>query len=261
MVNPERPLAIADLVTLLEIVGDQREFLREDGVDLARRVGRRLEEDVGAIGVRQEDLVRAIEQIAQALAVAVAVLDVLEHRPRRILAGGRLPIERIARARVLPGQIPDRVPRAAVLDLDQRDAVERQLIQRPDGVGDVLSRRGLETTRRALGFAGQDAPQLPVREDEVPFEHHELLEPAPVDARVEHTPALDRARPHEHHRRRERPVDRGWRRETSLTAPRTGIDVDRRHLHALNHHQPFAIVVRTRLHARIRPIGHPSSRD
>ena len=121
----------ADLRPLLEVVGRQREFLREDRVDLARRIDRRLEEDVGAIGVRQEDLVRANEQIAQAVAVAVAVLDVLEHRARGIFAGGRLPIERIARAGVLLRQVADRVPRAAVLDLDQRDAVEGQLKQLP----------------------------------------------------------------------------------------------------------------------------------
>ena len=43
--------------------------------------------------------------------------------------------------------------------------------------------------------------------------------------------------------------------DAPLAAPRTGVDIDRGHLDALNHHQPLAIVVRPRLHARIRPIG------
>ena len=110
--------------------------------------------------------------------------------------------------------------------------------------------------RGAPAFSpGQHAPQLAIGEHELSFEDHELLEPAAVDARVEHTPAFDRARTHEHHRRRERSVDRRRRRDPRLTSPRPGVGVDGEDLDALDDHQALAIVVWARLDARIRPIA------
>ncbi len=81
------------------------------------------------------------------------------------------------------------------------------------------------------------------------------LNPRPSTLRVQHAPALDGAGPHEHRRRREAAVDRRRRRDAALAAPRAGIDVDREHLDALDHHQPLAVVVRPGLDARIGTIA------
>src|SRR5512144_1274432 len=108
----------------MEIVRVQEKLLREDGVDLAGGVDGRLEEDVGAIRVGQEDLIRPDEEVPQALAVAVAVLDVAEHGPGRVLAGRRRTVERASRTGILLREIPDGVSGATVLDGDERDPVE-----------------------------------------------------------------------------------------------------------------------------------------
>ena len=70
------------LQALMEVVRVQEKFLREDGVDLAGGVDRGLEEDVGAVRVGQKNLIGTDEQVPHVLAVAVAVLDVAQHRLR-----------------------------------------------------------------------------------------------------------------------------------------------------------------------------------
>ena len=74
------------LQALMKVVRVQEKFLRENRVDLAGGVDRGLEEDVGSVCVGQEDLIGTNEQVPQAVAVAVAVFDVAQHRLRGILA-------------------------------------------------------------------------------------------------------------------------------------------------------------------------------
>ena len=150
------------------------------------------------------------------------------------------------------------MPGAAVLDGDERDPVERQLVDGPRRVLDVLPCRRLHDTRRGGVFARLDLPQLSIREHELAFEHHEALGAAAVDARVEHAPPLDGAGTHEDHRRREAAVDRHRWRQAALVAAGAGVHVERRDLDALNHHDALAVVERSGLHGWIRPLraGH-----
>ena len=78
-----------------------------------------------------------------------ARLKVVQHRLVRVAR--QIAVERILGARVLSGEIPNRIDRCVALDIDQGDAVEGEEIQL------LLVRRDLGAGRRREGVGGRVA--------------------------------------------------------------------------------------------------------
>ena len=135
-------------------------FLREHGEHLARGVSGALKNTSARLAVASHTSfgrTNALRSDSPSRKQASTLRSMRLHlglRPRPADACSGLTVPGVPRR-----QIPDRVPRAAVLDGDERDAVERELIQRQLRRLDLRARHRHELPRGGVAFALLDAPE------------------------------------------------------------------------------------------------------